>query len=219
MTRKKKLRISDEVEVRYQNWTAQLLSIMMPWALYWIAGRASAKTTQVLAERVQEAVMDCSGAPFCWCSDTYSDLHKNVIEFLDSIEDITVVSPSNYVKDLWKEAFPKMEKKILVMGHKILCGKYEENNTPIKSNEKIKVAFVGKGVVRKGYYEWLDVVDKINCNDDLKKKYDFYHFGFSKETRDYSFSVTLRKTITSLPQTYSKGFTLAPHLDNPPVIN
>lgn len=82
MTRKKKLRISDEVEVRYQNWTAQLLSIMMPWALYWIAGRASAKTTQVLAERVQEAVMDCSGAPFCWCSDTYSDLHKNVIPSL-----------------------------------------------------------------------------------------------------------------------------------------
>ena len=119
------------------------------------------------------------------------DLHKNVIEFLDSIEDITVVSPSNYVKDLWKEAFPKMEKKILVMGHKILCGKYEENNTPIKSNEKIKVAFVGKGVVRKGYYEWLDVVDKINCNDDLKKKYDFYHFGFSKETRDYIKNVTV----------------------------
>ncbi|KAA6342256.1 hypothetical protein EZS27_009986 [termite gut metagenome] len=54
----------------------------MPWALYWIAGRASAKTVQVLAERVQEAAMDCPGAPFAWVADTYSDLHKNVIPSL-----------------------------------------------------------------------------------------------------------------------------------------
>ncbi|KAA6307681.1 hypothetical protein EZS27_040646, partial [termite gut metagenome] len=56
MTRKTKLKIlSDEIEQRYSNWIAQLMAIMMPWALYWIAGRASAKTVQVLAERVQEA--------------------------------------------------------------------------------------------------------------------------------------------------------------------
>ena len=54
MTRKKKLKISeDSVETRFANWTAQLLAIMMPWSLYWVAGRASAKTVQVLAERVQ----------------------------------------------------------------------------------------------------------------------------------------------------------------------
>lgn len=60
MTRKKKLKISeDSVETRFANWTAQLLAIMMPWSLYWVAGRASAKTVQVLAERVQEAAQDC----------------------------------------------------------------------------------------------------------------------------------------------------------------
>ncbi|KAA6311950.1 hypothetical protein EZS27_037027, partial [termite gut metagenome] len=69
-------------EQRYSNWIAQLMAIMMPWALYWIAGRASAKTVQVLAERVQEAAMDCPGAPFAWVADTYSDLHKNVIPSL-----------------------------------------------------------------------------------------------------------------------------------------
>ncbi|KAA6318601.1 hypothetical protein EZS27_031409, partial [termite gut metagenome] len=80
MTRKTKLKIlSDEIEQRYSNWIAQLMAIMMPWALYWIAGRASAKTVQVLSERVQEAAMDCPGAPFAWVADTYSDLHKNVI--------------------------------------------------------------------------------------------------------------------------------------------
>lgn len=83
MTRKQKLKTStDEVEQRYANWMAQLISIMMPWALYWIAGRASAKTVQVLSERVQEVAQDCQGAPFAWVADTYSDLHKNVIPSL-----------------------------------------------------------------------------------------------------------------------------------------
>lgn len=83
MTRKKKLKITeDSVETRFANWTAQLLAIMMPWSLYWVAGRASAKTVQVLSERVQEAAQDCPGAPFAWVADTYSDLHKNVIPSL-----------------------------------------------------------------------------------------------------------------------------------------
>lgn len=83
MTRRKKLKITeDSVETRYANWTAQMLAIMMPWSLYWVAGCASAKTVQVLAERVQEAAQDCPGAPFAWVADTYSDLHKNVIPSL-----------------------------------------------------------------------------------------------------------------------------------------
>lgn len=82
MTRKTKLRITDDTEYRYQNWVAQILSLMMPWSLYWVAGRASAKTVQVLAERVQEAAQDCPGAPFVWVADTYSDLHKNEIPSL-----------------------------------------------------------------------------------------------------------------------------------------
>ena len=83
MTRKTKLKISsDQVEQRFSNWMAQLIAIMMPWSLYWIAGRASAKTVQVLAERVQEVAQDCPGAPFAWVADTYSDLHKNVIPSL-----------------------------------------------------------------------------------------------------------------------------------------
>ena len=84
MTRKRKLNTSNEagVEVRYANWMAQLIAVMQPWSLYWIAGRASAKTVQVLAERVQEVAHDCPGAPFAWVADTYSDLHKNVIPSL-----------------------------------------------------------------------------------------------------------------------------------------
>jgi len=83
MTRKQKLKTtSEDIEQRYSNWMAQLMAIMMPWSLYWIAGRASAKTVQVLSERVQEVAQDCPGAPFAWVADTYSDLHKNVIPSL-----------------------------------------------------------------------------------------------------------------------------------------
>ena len=84
MTRKRKLDTTNDpsVEVRYANWMAQLIAVMQPWSLYWIAGRASAKTVQVLAERVQEVAHDCPGAPFAWVADTYSDLHKNVIPSL-----------------------------------------------------------------------------------------------------------------------------------------
>lgn len=84
MTRKRKLNTTNDpsVEVRYANWMAQLIAVMQPWSLYWIAGRASAKTVQVLAERVQEVAHDCPGAPFAWVADTYSDLHKNVIPSL-----------------------------------------------------------------------------------------------------------------------------------------
>lgn len=83
MTKKRKLEISDDnVEQRFANWVAQLVGIMQPWSLYIVAGRASAKTVQILAERLQEAVYDCPGAPFAWVASTYSDLHKNVIPSL-----------------------------------------------------------------------------------------------------------------------------------------
>lgn len=83
MTRKRKLKTSDEdIEQRFANWVAQMIAIMQPWSLYLIAGRASAKTVQILAERLQEAAYDCPGAPFAWVASTYSDLHKNVIPSL-----------------------------------------------------------------------------------------------------------------------------------------
>lgn len=72
----------DDIEIRYSNWLAQLCAIMMPKNLYLIAGRASTKTTNFSAERLQEAVYDLPGAPGAWASDTYANLHKNVIPSL-----------------------------------------------------------------------------------------------------------------------------------------
>lgn len=83
MTRRTRInRESDNVELRFMNWTTQLLNMCMPWACWWFAGRASAKTTQLLAERLKQAVSECPGAPFAWIADTYSNLHQNVIPSL-----------------------------------------------------------------------------------------------------------------------------------------
>jgi len=75
-----------------------MLAIMLPWSLYWIAGRASAKTVQVLSERVQEVTLDCPGAPFAWVADTYSDLHKNVIpSLIDGLSNLGWELGTHYV--------------------------------------------------------------------------------------------------------------------------
>ena len=54
-------------------------ALCMPQNFVGVLGRASAKTTQFQAMRIQQAVTECPGAPFVWVTDTYSNLHKNVI--------------------------------------------------------------------------------------------------------------------------------------------
>ena len=83
MSKKQRLDLNrDDIELRYSNWLAQLCAMLMPKDLYLPIGRASTKTTNFAVERLQEAVYDCAGAPFAWVSDTYSNLHKNVIPSL-----------------------------------------------------------------------------------------------------------------------------------------
>jgi len=61
------------------NQYAMSVALMMPQNFIGIMGRASAKTTQFQVARVIQAVQECPGAPFVWVSDTYSNLHRNVI--------------------------------------------------------------------------------------------------------------------------------------------
>lgn len=74
-----KLQESDSVQRRYINQYAMVAALCMPQNFIGILGRASAKTTQFQAMRIQQAVTECPGAPFVWVTDTYTNLHKNVI--------------------------------------------------------------------------------------------------------------------------------------------
>lgn len=64
---------------RYINQYAMVAALTMPQNFIGVLGRASAKTTQFQAMRIQQAVMECPGAPFVWVTDTYTNLHQNVI--------------------------------------------------------------------------------------------------------------------------------------------
>ena len=74
-----KLQENNSVQHRYINQYAMVAALTMPQNFIGILGRASAKTTQFQAMRIQQAVQECPGAPFVWVTDTYSNLHKNVI--------------------------------------------------------------------------------------------------------------------------------------------
>lgn len=67
------------MERRYINQYALVAALCMPQNFIGVLGRASAKTTQFQAMRIQQAVTECPGAPFVWVCDTYSNLHKNII--------------------------------------------------------------------------------------------------------------------------------------------
>ena len=57
MTRRTKInRDAQDAEPRFMNWATQLLNMCMPWGCWWLAGRGSAKTTQLLAERLKQAI-------------------------------------------------------------------------------------------------------------------------------------------------------------------
>lgn len=74
-----KLQGSEDVKRRYINQYAMVAALTMAQNFIGILGRASAKTTQFQGMRVKQAVEECPGAPFVWVTDTYSNLHKNVI--------------------------------------------------------------------------------------------------------------------------------------------
>ncbi|WP_149525648.1 hypothetical protein [Sphingobacterium hotanense] len=74
-----KIKITDEISVAFANWVAQFAALILPRFLYMVLGRGSAKTTEVVVERLTEMVYDMPGAPIVWVSDTYSNLQKNVL--------------------------------------------------------------------------------------------------------------------------------------------
>lgn len=83
MTKPTKISLDrNDVEVRFMNWLAQINSLCMFQSTYYVIGRGGAKTTSILAERLQEMVYDLPGAPVALVSDTYTNLQKNVLPTL-----------------------------------------------------------------------------------------------------------------------------------------
>jgi hypothetical protein len=70
---------SDTVELRYSNPTATLLNFVSPKNLFFISGRATSKTEDILAERAQEICYEMPGAFVAVSADTFMNAQKNII--------------------------------------------------------------------------------------------------------------------------------------------
>lgn len=72
--------LSDElVEVRYSNWLKMIIDLIKPTNLFLVGGRGTAKTTDILAERIIDIVEDMPRAPIGLVSDTYVNLQSNIL--------------------------------------------------------------------------------------------------------------------------------------------
>ncbi|SEG62848.1 hypothetical protein [Sphingobacterium lactis] len=74
-----KIKITKEISQAFANWVAQFAALILSRFLYMVLGRGSAKTTEIVVERLIAMVYDLPGAPIVWVSDTYSNLQKNVL--------------------------------------------------------------------------------------------------------------------------------------------
>lgn len=73
---------NEDIEGRFASWFSMIIALIAPKFLFIIAGRATAKTSDILAERFQECCYDMPGAYFAFVADTYVNALKNVVPAL-----------------------------------------------------------------------------------------------------------------------------------------
>ena len=70
------------VEARFASWYKMIVDLVQPKNFYGVAGRATAKTSDIIAERSIDVVHDMPGAYFAWVADTYMNAFDNVVPTL-----------------------------------------------------------------------------------------------------------------------------------------
>lgn len=71
-----------DVEARFASWLKMLIDLIASKFLFIISGRATAKTSDILAERFIDCCYDMPGAYFAFVADTYVNAMKNVVPAL-----------------------------------------------------------------------------------------------------------------------------------------
>ncbi len=78
---------TEELDVRYSNWISMLIDLIKAKNLYFIGGRGTAKTTDILIKRLMDIVYDMPGATIFFTSDTYVNATTNIIpEIIDGLK-------------------------------------------------------------------------------------------------------------------------------------
>lgn len=109
-----KLKKTADTAVAFMNWLAQMVLMVLPKYLYLVLGRGSAKTTDILVERLIEIAQDMPGAPAVWVSDTYANLNKNVLpSVLEGLERKGYIEGIHFVIGIAPPVFSEAEKEDL----------------------------------------------------------------------------------------------------------
>lgn len=101
--------------------------------------------------------------------------HERIRKFYKDLKDrLTVVAPSGYALSVWLKAFKEIQCRTAVVPLQKMEGLYERNHCTRKSNEPLRIAYVGSCVALKGYAQWKAAV--ADCLNE-KRNYRFFVFG------------------------------------------
>lgn len=73
------MKLTDEHDIEFSNWQKTNIMLAKPRDLYFIGGRGTGKSTDILAARAEDVVREMPGALFVFTSDTYMNLMTNII--------------------------------------------------------------------------------------------------------------------------------------------
>jgi hypothetical protein len=99
----------EEIEYRFSNWVSMMVDIIKPKNLYFVGGRGTAKTEDIIAKRSIDIIYSMPRATFAFISDTYVNALTNIVPNMMTgwarqgfIEDITTDGnrrPGHFVCD------------------------------------------------------------------------------------------------------------------------
>ncbi len=99
-----------DVDLQFMNWFSQFCAMVMPRDLSIVAGRGSAKTTEIQVERLIEMVYDMPGAPVAWAADTFANLNANVLPMVfEALERKGFTEGRHYVVEKQLPTFTEKE--------------------------------------------------------------------------------------------------------------
>ena len=73
---------NEDIEGRFATWVKMAIDLIAPKDLLLVAGRATAKTSDIIAERSMDIIYDMPGSYQVFVADTYVNAHKNIVPTL-----------------------------------------------------------------------------------------------------------------------------------------
>ncbi len=73
---------NEDIEGRFASWLKMTIDLVAPKDLFLVAGRAMAKTSDIIAERSMDIIWDMPRSYQVFVADTYVNAHKNIVPTL-----------------------------------------------------------------------------------------------------------------------------------------